>query len=150
MGIDIYLKMIFQEFYASNYPTYPKYLDILTSYHVCPKFWASPFYYLLQQCRSWFRCSILQHLVWVYTVCLYVSVPIHRLTSNGVFWEDRCSPPLIFIFTIAVTLKIRSRSPKSKQFFVMSQLYIHEKLVRIQPLVHKILCRQDSVMPTQT
>ena len=31
------------------------------------------------------------------------------------------------------------------QFFVISQLCIHENLVRIQPLVHKILCRQESV-----
>ena len=30
----------------------------------------------------------------------------------------------------------------------MSQLYIHEYLVRIQPLVHKILCRQKSVTVT--
>ena len=29
----------------------------------------------------------------------------------------------------------------------MSQLYIHENLVRIQPLVHKILAREESVMP---
>ena len=52
------------------------------------------------------------------------------------------------IFSTAVILKIWSRSPKSNQFFVMSQLYIHENLVRIQPLVHKILCRLESVMPT--
>ena len=30
----------------------------------------------------------------------------------------------------------------------MSQLYIHENLVRIQPLVHKILGRQESVTST--
>ena len=30
------------------------------------------------------------------------------------------------------------------QFFGMSQLYIHENLVRIQPLIYKILCRQES------
>ena len=54
----------------------------------------------------------------------------------------------IFCFSTAVTLKIRSRSPKSNQFFVMSQLhvYIHAHLERSQVLVHKILCRQ-SVMP---
>ena len=40
-------------------------------------------------------------------------------------------------------LKIRSRSPKSDQLFAMSQLYIHEILVRIKPLVNKILCRQE-------
>ena len=53
----------------------------------------------------------------------------------------------IFSFSTAVTLKIRSRSPKSNQFFVMSQLYINANLLRIQPLVQKILCRQESVMP---
>ena len=64
--------------------------------------------------------------------------------------------PWIFSFSTAATLKIRSRSPKSYQFFVMSQLYISENLVRIQTLVHKILCRQESVtrmstqMPTPT
>ena len=36
---------------------------------------------------------------------------------------------------------------KSNQFIVMSQLYIHENLARIQRLVHKILCRRESVMP---
>ena len=30
----------------------------------------------------------------------------------------------------------------------MSHLYIQENLVRIQELVHKILCRQESVMQT--
>ena len=55
------------------------------------------------------------------------------------------SPPQIVSFITAVTLKIRSRSAKSNQFFVMSQLYVHEKLVRIQLQVQKILCRQKSV-----
>ena len=32
----------------------------------------------------------------------------------------------------------------------MSHLYIHENLVRIQPLVHKILCRQKSLTPAPT
>ena len=41
-----------------------------------------------------------------------------------------------------VTLIIRSRPPKSNQFFFMSQSHIHKKLVRIHPLLHKILCRQ--------
>ena len=47
----------------------------------------------------------------------------------------------------AVTLKIRSRSPKSNLIY---KLYIHENLVRFQALVHKILCRQESVPPTPT
>ena len=55
--------------------------------------------------------------------------------------------PRIFSFSTAVTLKIRPRSPKYNQLFIMSQLYIHANLVGIQLLVHKILCRQESVTP---
>ena len=51
-------------------------------------------------------------------------------------------------FSTAVALKCRLRSPKSNQFFVKFQVYIHENLFRIQPLVHKILCRQESVTTT--
>ena len=61
-----------------------------------------------------------------------------------------CPKSWLFSFSIAVPLKIRSRSPKSNQFFVMSQLYIHENLARIHTLVHKILCRQESVMTLLT
>ena len=63
-------------------------------------------------------------------------------------------PPWICSFSTAVTLKIRLRSSKSNQPFVKSQLYIHKNLLRIQPLVPKILCRQKKcdavpvVMPT--
>ena len=39
---------------------------------------------------------------------------------------------------------------KVKSVLVMLQLYTHENLVRIQPLVHKILCRQEIVMPMPT
>ena len=55
-----------------------------------------------------------------------------------------------FRFATAVTLKIRPMSPNSDQFFVMSQLYMHEHLITIQAQVHKILCRQESVTPTPT
>ena len=37
---------------------------------------------------------------------------------------------------------------KSNQFFVVSQLHIHENLVRIQLLVLKILCWQEGVTQT--
>ena len=47
----------------------------------------------------------------------------------------------------AVTLKIRSRSPKPNQLFIMSQCYIHANLVKIHQLVHEISCKQDSVTP---
>ena len=44
-----------------------------------------------------------------------------------------------------MTLKSRSRSPNSIQFFVLSHFYLHETLVRIQPQVQKLLCRKESV-----
>ena len=42
----------------------------------------------------------------------------------------------------ALTLKNRSRSPKSKQFFIMSQCYIHANLVEICQPVPEIWCTQ--------
>ena len=66
-------------------------------------------------------------------------------TSYNVYREDRCPLPWVFSFPTVVTLKIRSRLPKSIKFFDMSQLYSQENLVRIQPLVQKILCRQESI-----
>ena len=50
----------------------------------------------------------------------------------------------------AVTFKIRSRSPKPNQLFIMSQCYIHANLVKIHPPVHEISCKQESVTPTST
>ena len=61
-----------------------------------------------------------------------------------VFSEKTDVPNWIYSFSTTVTLNIRSGSPTSNQFFVVSRLYIHENLVRIQQLVHKILCRQES------
>ena len=49
-----------------------------------------------------------------------------------------------------VTLKIRSRSPKSNQLFIMSQCYIHANLVKIHSPVHEISCKQESVTSTPT
>ena len=45
----------------------------------------------------------------------------------------------------AVTLKIRSKSPKPNELFCISQCYIHANLVKIHPQVHEILCIQESV-----
>ena len=50
----------------------------------------------------------------------------------------------------AVTLKIRSRSPKPNQLIIMSQCYIHANLVKIHPTVHEISCKQESVTLTPT
>ena len=44
--------------------------------------------------------------------------------------------------SLTVTLKIRSRSPKPIQLFIMSKCYIHANLVKIRQLVHEILCTQ--------
>ena len=41
-----------------------------------------------------------------------------------------------------MTLKMGSRSPKSNQFFSMSQQYSCASLVRIHPFLHEIGCRQ--------
>ena len=67
--------------------------------------------------------------------------------SNSVFTENRSPHRKFSVFLLLWHKKNRSRSPQSNQFFVISKLYIHENLVRIQPLVHKILCRQKSVTP---
>ena len=81
------------------------------------------------------------------------------MSSNSVFRQNRCLPSVNFQRVwegggggYAVTLKIRLRSPKSNHFFAMSQSYSYGNLVRIQPLVPKILCRQESFMqmPTPT
>ena len=44
--------------------------------------------------------------------------------------------------SLAVTLKIRSRSPKPIQLFIMSKCYIQANLVKICKLVHEILGTQ--------
>ena len=44
--------------------------------------------------------------------------------------------------SLAVTLKIRSRSPKPTQRFIMSKCYRHANLVKIRRLVHETLCTQ--------
>ena len=52
----------------------------------------------------------------------------------------------------AVTLKIRSRSPKPNQLFIMPQCYSHANKLKIHTTVHEISCKQESVMlmPTPT
>ena len=41
-----------------------------------------------------------------------------------------------------VTLKIRSRSPKSNHFFPLSWWWIYASLIKFQPLVKEIVCTQ--------
>ena len=65
--------------------------------------------------------------------------------SKGIAQTRKCHR--IFSFSTAVTLEIRPKSRKSEQFSVMSKFYFHENLVRMQLLLQKILCRQESVTP---
>ena len=47
--------------------------------------------------------------------------------------------------SLAVTLKIRSKSQKPIQLFIMSKCYIHANLVKIRQLAHETLCTQAPV-----
>ena len=70
------------------------------------------------------------------------------------FHEIWCTQALLSlnlaVLSPAVTLKIRSWSPKPKQLIIMSQCYIHANLVKIHLPVHEISCKQESVMLTLT
>ena len=63
---------------------------------------------------------------------------IHEITNmqTNTFWLKFGG------LSLAVTLKIRSRSPKPIQLFIMSKCYIHANLVKIHQLVHEILGTQ--------
>ena len=66
---------------------------------------------------------------------------------SSVFRENRCPPPPKPVFGgnfshEAVTLKIRSRSPKSNKLLILSDLYRLANLVIFHPMVHEITCRQ--------
>ena len=67
---------------------------------------------------------------------------MHTIT----FWLtfDNLSP--------AVTLKIKSRSLKPNQLFILSKCYIHANVVKMHSPVHEISCKQESVTlkPTPT
>ena len=66
--------------------------------------------------------------------------------TRRVFSEKTDVLPPHFSFFTAVTSKIRSRSPKSNQFFVTSQLYIHENLRTIgsQDIVQTRKCHANA------
>ena len=69
--------------------------------------------------------------------------PVHEIWCPRAFLGlkfDSLSP--------AVTLKIRSSSPKPNQLFIMSQCYIHANLIKIHPSVHELSCKQESVTLT--
>ena len=52
--------------------------------------------------------------------------------------QTRCFWPKFYIQSADVTLKMRSRSPKSNHFFPMSQGCLHASLVKIHLLVQEI------------
>ena len=60
---------------------------------------------------------------------------VHEMQTNT-FWLKFGG------LSLAVTLKIRSRSPKAIQLFIMSKCYIPANLVKIRQLVHEILGTQ--------
>ena len=81
---------------------------------------------------------------YIHAKLVEICQPVHEI------W---CTQALLLKFgslSPAVTLKIRSRSPKPNQLFIMSQCYIHANLVKIHPPVHEISCKQESVKPTPT
>ena len=69
---------------------------------------------------------------------------VHDIVHTSTFWLKFGS------LCPAVILKIRSRSPKPNQLFIMSQCYILANLVTIHLLVHEISCIQESVTLTPT
>ena len=72
-----------------------------------------------------------------------------QINKQEAVFSEKTNVPSPTFYT-AVTLEIRSRSLKFNKLFFMLQLYIHENLVRLQPLVHNILCTQESVTPAPT
>ena len=66
---------------------------------------------------------------------------------SNVFRENRCPPPPKPGYGgnfshEAVTLKIRSRSPKFNKILILSDLYRLANLVTFHPMVLEITCRQ--------
>ena len=66
---------------------------------------------------------------------------------SSVFRGNRCPPPPKPVYGgsfshEAVTLKIRSRSPKSNKLLILSDLYRPANLVTFHPMVHEMTCRQ--------
>ena len=75
---------------------------------------------------------------------LYRLANLVNSPSNG-SWDNMQTNTFWLNFgglCLAVTWKIRSRSPKPIQLFIMSKCYIHANLVKICQLVHEILCTQ--------
>ena len=66
---------------------------------------------------------------------------------SSVFREERCPPPFKAVYGgkfshEAVTLKTRSRSPKSNNLLILSDLYRLVNLITFHPMVHEITREQ--------
>ena len=71
--------------------------------------------------------------------------------SIHLFRRYRVGKPNLISFHGLVTLKMRSRSPKSNQHFLPSQLCIYASLVKIHPVAQKISRRKEATRtPTPT
>ena len=73
--------------------------------------------------------------------------------SIHLFRRYRVRKPNLISFHGLVTLKMRSRSPKSNQLFPPSQPCIYASLVKIHPLVQKISRKKEATRtrtPTRT
>ena len=76
------------------------------------------------------------------TAAVGIEPPTSRSGVRHSTTEPPRSPLKFGSLSPAVTLKIRSKSPKPNQLFIMSQCYIHANLVKIHPPVHEISCKQ--------
>ena len=77
--------------------------------------------------------------------CIHVSlVKFHPLVKDIICTQTfYCINKAHFLSSYSVvTLKIRSRSPKSKHFFALSLWCIYASSVKFQPLTKEILCTQ--------
>ena len=79
---------------------------------------------------------------WRVTYCENIGI---LLKNIAVFSEKTDDPHLPNQFSFsheAVTLKIRSRSPKSNKLMILSNLYRLANVVTFHPMVHEIISRQ--------
>ena len=103
----------------------------------------------LPECAGWPKPSLFAYLIcdkypfnmgWLF-------IEESPKENIAVFSEKTCPPPPKPVYGgnfshEAVTLKIRSRSPKSNKLLILSDLYRLANLVTFHPMVHEITCRQ--------
>ena len=79
---------------------------------------------------------------YIHANLIEICQPVHEMVHTSTFGLKFGS------LSPAVTLKIRSRSPKPSQLFIMSQCYSHANLVKIRQPVHEISWKQERITPT--